>query len=137
MKKINSIQTKFIVISILSIFITLSAICGVIYYKVNNQTRTDYFESSNEQMKIVESSINMFYSQIDKDINMMTNDAKLMKADSTITTYKNISEKIQMTPSKNGGIEQEIYEVFDNYGKNHPGTLYAYLALEQNGGYIQ
>jgi len=38
-----------------------------------------------------------------------------------------------MTPSGNGGIEQEIFKAFEHYGKTHPGTLYVYMATEDGG----
>jgi methyl-accepting chemotaxis protein len=41
-----------------------------------------------------------------------------------------------MTPSKNGGLEQQTYEAFKHFADTHPGTLYVYFGTE-NGSYLQ
>ncbi len=136
MKRVNGIRMKFLSVTVIIIIVALVAVGGIVSYKVDKQARSDYINSSNEQMKIVEASINMFYDQIDKDINMFANHPLVMKIDDSITMYKNNTEKIQMTPSKNGGIEQEVYELFEQYAENHEGTIFVYLGTKQ-GSYIQ
>lgn len=136
LKRFNSIQMKFLSISVSVILITLITISGIVSYKINKQTKNDYFDNSSEQMKLVENSIKNFYYQIDRDINMMATHSLVMKGDSSITSYVGTTEKLEMTPSKNGGIEQAIYEVFKHYADTHPGTIYVYFATE-DGGYIQ
>jgi hypothetical protein len=46
------------------------------------------------------------------------------------------TEETKMHPSTNGGIEQVIYELFEQYAKSHEGTRYVYLGTK-NGEYIQ
>ncbi len=136
MFKSRNIQTQFLAISLSAIILILVVVGGIIGFKVTTQAREDYLSNSNEQLKIVENSINQFYDQVEKDIDMMANHPLVKKADSTITTYKHNNKKTQMTPSQNGGIEQGIYELFKQYGDNHDGVLYVYLATKE-GGYIQ
>ncbi|TGE33754.1 methyl-accepting chemotaxis protein [Desulfosporosinus sp. Sb-LF] len=134
--KFKSIQTQFLVISVIIILITLATVGSIVSYEVTQQTKNDYYNHSNEQMKIAEKSIKIFYDQIDKDINMMASNPLIMKASSGITSYANNSQKTEMTPSKNGGLEQEIYEVFRHYADTHPGTMYVYFGTEK-GSYLQ
>lgn len=134
-KGFRSIQTQFLVISIVIVFIILLSIGGIVSNQVNKQTRDDYINNSNEQMNLVDNAIKNLYNQIDKDINMMATDSLVIKADNTITTYNN-NPKMQMTPSKNGGLEQQIYEIFKHYGDSHPGTMYVYFGTE-TGSYLQ
>ncbi|MDF2612468.1 MAG: methyl-accepting chemotaxis protein [Clostridia bacterium] len=134
--KFKSIEMQFFVISLIIILLTLAAVGTVVSLKVTTQSKSDYLNNSNEQMKIVENAINVFYNQIDKDITMMAQNPLVMKADSTITSYKDNMEKVQMTPSKNGGLEQEIYEAFDLYAKAHPETMYVYFGTN-DGSYVQ
>ncbi|MEL1134334.1 methyl-accepting chemotaxis protein [Desulfitobacterium sp. THU1] len=135
--KFKSIQTQFLVISVVIILIALATVGGISSYKITQQARTDYFNNSSEQMKVAENSIGIFYDQIDKNINMMaTNPLVMEAANSGITSYVNTTEEIPMTPSKNGGVEQEIYEMFDHYASSHPGTMYVYFGTE-NGAYLQ
>ncbi|EGW41689.1 methyl-accepting chemotaxis protein [Desulfosporosinus sp. OT] len=134
--KFKSIKTHFLVISVTIILITLATVGSIVSYQVTKQARSDYFNNSNEQMKIAEKSIKIFYNQIDKDINMMASNPLIMKASSGITSYANNSEETKMTPSHNGGLEQEIYEVFNHYAETHPGTMYVYFGTEK-GTYLQ
>lgn len=134
-KGFRSIQTQFLVISIVIVFIILLSIGGIVSNQVSKQTRDDYINNSNEQMNLVDNAIKNLYNQIDKDINMMATDSLVIKADNTITTYNN-NPKMQMTPSKNGGLEQQIYEIFKHYGDSHPGTMYVYFGTE-TGSYLQ
>lgn len=134
--KFKSILSQFLTLSICIIIITLIAIDGIVSYQVSSQAKKDYYSNSLEQMKIVEESINSFYAQLDQNINMMATNPLVMKADSSITSYAKNKEQVQMTPSKNGGIEQEIYNAFEHYAKSHPGTMYVYFGTE-DGSYLQ
>jgi len=136
MKWFKSIRTKFLAVSVVTILIALATLGGIISYQAITQTRSDYFSNSTEQMKIVEKSINIFYDQIDKNINMMASNPLVMKATSGIKSYANNAEKTNMTPSKNGGLEQEIYNAFKHYADTHPGTMYVYFGTE-SGSYLQ
>lgn len=135
-KQLRSIRTQFLAITVVVILLALLTIGVVVSYQVNTQAREDYLNNSNEQMKLVEHSIKIFYDQIDRDINMLANDPLIAQAvKGSITSYMNTIKTTDMTPSKNGPVEQEIYHVFDRYAKAHPGTLYVYLATE-DGGYL-
>lgn len=136
LKKFKSIQTQFLISAITIILITLVIVGGIVGNQVTTSARNDYFNNSNEQMMIVDNSIKLFYDQINKDINMMASNPLVVKSDNSIKSYVNNNEEVLMTPSKNGGIEQEIYEVFKQYGDNHPGTMYVYLATE-DGSLLQ
>lgn len=132
----RGIRAQFLAISVIVILLTVAAIGGIISYHTIKDARNDYINNSNEQMKIVENTINVFYDQIDKDIHMMALHPLVMKADQTITSYVSTTDTVEMTPSKNGGLEQEIYEVFKQYADTHPGTMYIYFGTEE-GSYLQ
>lgn len=134
--KLKSIQTQFLIISVVIILITLTSVGTVLGFQVNKQARNDYITNSNEQMKLVDTAINNFYKQIDKDINMMASHSLVMQADNSITSYANNTTKVKMTPSKNGGLEQQIFEMFKHYADTHPGTMYVYFGTE-TGAYLQ
>ncbi|KOA18414.1 methyl-accepting chemotaxis protein McpB [Clostridium homopropionicum DSM 5847] len=136
MKRLKSIRTQFLLVSVVIILITLLSVVGIVYTQISKQAREDYFNNSNEQMNLIDSSIRNFYNQIDKDLNMMATNSLVMKADKSITSYASNSERVKMTPSKNGVLEQQTYESFKHYGETHPGTLYVYYGLE-TGAYLQ
>lgn len=134
-KRFLSIQTKILSLSVGMVFIGLTILVLLISSRVSSMATANYLNSSKEQIKIVSDSIKNFYSQIDQNINMIATNPTVMKGDSSITNYKDAETKTFMTASKNGGIEQEIYEVFDQYCNSHPETKYVYLATKE-GGYL-
>jgi methyl-accepting chemotaxis protein len=134
--RFKSIQIQFLIIAIAIILITLLSVGGIVSIQINKQAREDYLNNSKDQMSLVDRSIKNFYDQIDKDINMMAANPLVMKADNSITSYANNSERVKMTPSKNGGLEQQIYEIFKHYADTHPGTMYVYFGTE-TGSYLQ
>lgn len=137
MQKIfNSLKARILAISIATTFITLVVFGYAMFYLVNNNSYNDYINNSNEQMKIVSESINIFYDQIDKNLNMFATHPLVKRSDNSITSYADTTDTVQMTPSKNGGLEQEIYEFFEHYAESNPDTLYIYLGTE-DGSYVQ
>lgn len=136
MKKSGSIKTQFLAISLAIILLTVITIGGIISYLSFSNARKDYISNSNEQLIIVENAINIFYDQINKNIDMMAQQPLVLAADKTITSYAQNTDKVQMTPSKNGGLEQAIYEMFQKYAETHPGTMYVYFGTEE-GAYLQ
>lgn len=135
-KNYRGIKVQFLSISISSMLLAIIFISGITAYKISTKSKEDYLAHSNQQMQIVENAINIFYDTLDKNIDMLATNPLVMKADNTITSYVNNTEKVQMTPSKNGGLEQEIYELFKHYGETHKGTVYIYAGTE-DGSYIQ
>lgn len=135
-KGFSGIRAQFLSISIIVILLTVATIGGIVSYQITKEARNDYINISNKQMEIVENTINVFYDQIDKDINMMALNPLVMKADQSITSYADNSDNVQMTPSNNGGLEQEIYEIFKHYADTHPSTMYVYFGIE-DGAYLQ
>jgi methyl-accepting chemotaxis protein len=135
-KRIAGIKGRILISTILVVLITLVSISSIVIYQVDKKAHDDYLDNSNEQMKIVSQAINIFYQQIDQNIDMLASNPTVMMTNGSITTYKNTTKDTPMTPSANGGIEQKIYEVFDQYAKSHKGTAYVYLGTE-DGGYIQ
>ncbi|GAA0078245.1 methyl-accepting chemotaxis protein [Clostridium sp. CTA-5] len=134
-KKYKSIQTKFLSLSVGMVFVGLSIMVLLMASRVNSMATKNYFDNSKEQMNIVADTIKNFYSQVDKNINMIATQPTVVKGDSSIKNYINTEASTLMTPSKNGGIEQEIYGVFNQYAETHPETKYVYLATKE-GGYL-
>ncbi len=137
MKRLNSIRGKFLTISIIVILVALGSVGGITANEVTTQAKNDYLRNSTEQMKLVEMAITIFYQAIDKDINMMASNPLVLQSDNnTLTSYAATTESMPMTPSKNGGLEQTIYEMFKQYADAHPGTMYVYYGLA-SGPYLQ
>lgn len=132
-KKNQSIQIKLLISSVGLFIIGLVILFLVIISRINEMSTNNYLDSAKQQMNIVGNTINNFYNQLDENINMMATNPTVMRGDKTITSYKDTTTDNQMTPSKNGGVEAEIYKVFDQYASSHPTTRYLYLATKESG----
>lgn len=134
-KKTLGIQTKFLGLSIGMLFISLLIVVGMSSYFMIQDANANYLSNAKEQVSIAQHTITNFYDQLDKNINLLASYPSVLAADSTITTYKNNPTEVPMTPSKNGGLEQDIFSLFDQYAQSHPETRYIYLATPE-GSYI-
>ena len=86
-------------------------------------------------MKIVSQAITIFYEQIDQNLDALATSTG-NASDHSITKYVDATETIQMTPSRNGGLEQR-YELFKQFGETHRCIVYLFRkysgALMYNG----
>lgn len=131
-KKTKSLQSRFLSLTVSIIVISLMIMVGISSLLMNSDAKNKYLVNAKEQIKIAETTITNFYNQVDENINMLATDPSTLQAGGVITSYKD-AEAGEMTPSKNGGVEQEIFEMFDQYGKTHPETFYVYLATKETG----
>lgn len=134
--KARSIKAKLIVYSTLLILVTSIPIVITIAILINRSVYQQFDQTIEHQMKMVDHTLSLFYDDLDRNIDMFAMHHLVRSSDSSITGYSDKTNITNMTPSQNGGIEQQIYEEFDNYAASHPGTLYVYMGTE-DGGYIQ
>lgn len=135
--KIRGIRFKLIGTLILLLIITALLIGLILNNAIKKILVDNYIQTSTEQIKTVNQTVSLFQNAVDENIKMLANDQLIRKADQTISTYMNNTDTSQkMTPSQNGGIEQEIYNKFKQYADRHPGTLYLEIGTEY-GGYVQ
>ncbi len=93
-------------------------------------------KSVDKQLSLVSDNIDVVFENMRNNVSYYANSKLLKMPDDTITSYVNNTQNIKMTPGQNGGIEQEIFESFQEFGKSHPSYQYVYMGT-QNGGYIQ
>ena len=132
----KSIRSKLFIFSLVLILVTVIPVVWAVNILINKSVQDRYMENVAQQVNSIEQMLGVFYDDLDRNIDMFASHEKILTSDKTITQYGSTADATAMTPSKNGGIEQKIFEEFDNYGKNHPGTIYVYMATE-DGGYVQ
>jgi methyl-accepting chemotaxis protein len=135
MTMFKSIRTKLILFSIALILIAVLPIVFSVDYLINTTARDTHMRNIDQQVDVIENMLEVFYEGLDRNIDMFATHPLLKQADDSITDYLK-GQGEMMTPSQNGGIEQQIFEAFENYAKAHPGTLYVYMGT-RDGGYIQ
>jgi len=134
--KLTGIKERILMSSMIVLLMTIISFSVIVIHYSNEKAYNDYYVNSTEQMKMVSNAVNIFYEQIYNNIDMLATNPVIKKVDGSITTYKDTTEEEKMHPSANGGIEQEIYEIFEQYAMSHEGTSYVYLGTV-DGGYIQ
>lgn len=133
---LKTIRSKFVLFSICLILIAVVPVVIAIGVLINKSALEGYEAKVVQQVNNIEQMLAVFYDDLDRNIDMFANHHLVKSSDTSLTDYLNYDGSTKMTPSKNGGIEQKIYEEFDNYAKTHPGTLYVYMGTN-DGGYIQ
>ncbi len=133
----KSIRSKLVVFAISMVIVAVVPVDIAVHILINNYVMDSHKDNVANQINTIEQALDVFYDGLDRNIDYFAGHSLLKQADSTITSYYNgYDGTAPMTPSKNGGIEQKIYEAFDIYAKSHPGTMYVYMGTE-DGGYIQ
>lgn len=136
MKIRSKLITLFLAVSLLPLLAT-----GIIVsVNVNKQTVEGFQKEIEGQINLVDRAIVQFVEGVKENVLMLASDPTVLQGDETVTSYVDAQGdsdgRLDMTPRKNGGIEAEIFDVFDHFGKSHPLSTYVYMGLEQ-GGYIQ
>jgi methyl-accepting chemotaxis protein len=111
----------------------------IIYYVDSNFKRhlkDDFIKSTTKEIMGADNEINIYLDTVREEVEFLANDKVVTKANRTITTYINSDKKVKMTPSQNGGIEEEIYNLYSEFGKSHPKLKYVYMGTAQ-GSFIQ
>jgi len=131
----KSLKARFILFSALLILVSIVPIVIAVSSVVNRYVLKIHEENITHQVAVIDDLLGVLYDDLDQNIDMLAANPKVKNADNTLADYLNGNGE-KMTPSTNGGIEQEIFEDFVLYGESHPGTLYVYMGTE-DGGYIQ
>jgi methyl-accepting chemotaxis protein len=131
----KTIRSKMMVFSIFLIAFTIIPTIAAVTILIDRSAQDTNRRNIHQQVNTIEQMLDVFYEDLDRNIEIFATDRLVTAADNTVTDYLNGTGD-KMTPSGNGGIEQEIFKAFEHYGKTHPGTLYVYMATE-DGGYIQ
>ena len=123
-------------IFMVSVLIPLLIVGFFINKILDNYITSNYLEATNREIKQVENAYNMFFKNYMEKVAYLSKNYFVMQADDTITTYMDRNEEVFITPSQNGGIEEEIYSVFKKFIDTHPNLVYVYMGTKY-GGYIQ
>lgn len=110
---------------------------------VDNKVKTDmeenFYEATRKEITQVSGAMNLYFNTVNESVEYFANLPIVKKIDSSITSYIDAEGEdgtIQMTPSKKGGMESQIYNSFLNYANTHPNVAYIYMGTK-DGGYIQ
>ncbi|MET3684396.1 methyl-accepting chemotaxis protein [Alkalibacillus flavidus] len=134
--KLSSIRFKTLAVFLLIALIPLIALGFFVNYLMSNTIEDQFENATSQEIQQVDQGIELFFDVVKQNTNMLATNETVMQADDSIESYVDTDEPQQLNSSTSGGIEQEIFEIYEHYAETHPEIRYAYLATT-DGGYIQ
>ncbi len=109
---------KRLIFSVFIILISMTLIIGIgLNISIKKIIEKENITRLNSQENIVKLNLSSFQESLGNDIKLLSKNDKVKNLNTTITSYMNkTGKKVSMTPSKNGGLEQQLYEFFKSYG---------------------
>lgn len=137
MKKMNfSLKVKLSIIILLFSLCPLILVSAIFINFTSKSILSEQEKASDKQLEMFNSNIDSIIEELMNNTSGFANEAVIKQADGSLTSYVNNNGKTQMTPSKNGKVEQEIFRRFKEFGETHPNYQYVYMGVE-SGGYVQ
>ena len=131
----KGLKSKFVAYSITLVLISTLPITIAVSIVAGRSVYTEHQQNVEQTALNVKNVLDVSYDNLDQNLNMLAAHPLVQSSDASITSYVDKKNIGTMTPSKNGGIEEQIYEQFALFADNHPGTLYVYMGTK-DGGYI-
>ncbi len=135
MKYERKIPLKFITFAGLIVMSIAAVSILFLNQRIENTIRDNFQESANNQMEILDKSINQFLIGVNNDLDMLSNFPSFIGVQGGLTTYMDSSARKLIKVEDGSEEEQHIFEVLSIYGEAHKGTIYVYLSTEY-GGYL-
>jgi len=110
-------------------------IAALVVTNLRQQAVDNFVDSSTREIRQIDNAFNQYFTGIGENVKFFTNHPHLKAIDASITSYVN-SQGAEMTADTKGGIETEVFKLFDHFGKAHPSYSYVYTGTKE-GGYIQ
>lgn len=134
-KKFQTLRFKLSLVIILFALVPVMILSTFLITRMEDSIISEQEKSVEKQLALVSDSIDLFFSDMKNNVGYFANNSLVKQADNTITSYVNNNTNVMLTPSKNGGIEQQIYENFKEFGETHSNYEYIYMGTE-DGGYV-
>lgn len=135
-KKLSTIHSKLIVVFLLLIIVPIILISVVVFEITNNKAKQDFITFTSQEMIQANSVINTFFEAINENCNYLATHPAVMSADQSIRSYLDKEKPTVNTPLQQSGVEHDIYNIYEQFAKNHPKLAYVYMATKETG-YIQ
>lgn len=134
------IRSKLIILFLTVALIPLLVSLAVVSVNVRRLTERTLIREVQSEISLVDRTIAQYFSSVEENVRLLAADPVVRQADSTVTAYMEVKGnekgKIPNRPLEHGGIEAEIFRVFDRFAESHPLSSYVYMGT-RDGGYIQ
>lgn len=133
----NSIKFKLTIVLLLIALVPLGIVSYFQIKNVEGIIKNSFIESTKREVAQVDNAINLYFQQLKANTKFLAQNEYIKQVDNNITKYlNNQNDNLMMSPSQNGGVEEDIFYLFDDFSKTHPEVSYIYIGTK-NGGMIQ
>ena len=135
----KSIKSKLIASFLISITMCIAVMSIVMSQVASRTIKNDFILSTKNEMTKVEEIVNGFFTEMKNNGEMLSQNEIVKRADNSITSYMDLNDPlgaIVSNPLANGGLEVELYRVYENFAKSHPITADVYFGTT-GGSYVQ
>ncbi|WP_445945360.1 methyl-accepting chemotaxis protein [Shewanella sp.] len=123
-------------LSILSALVIPALIISIVLSsKLKEEAHKQFVDVSSREIRQIENGIAILFKDIEDNVRFLANHPVATGNSAGMTSYADGAGGA-MTPSRNGGNEAQMYQLFDMFAKSHEGLAYIYYA-NQDGGYVQ
>ena len=119
-----------------AIVLPLIIIAVLVITQTRQQALDGFAQLSEREAKQVDNGINMFFSEIEKNVDYLASHPAILEAKQDVKTHMQSPNAVKLAHMSGSNTEQAAYTLFDHFGDTHPGLAYIYMGNEQ-GGYIQ
>lgn len=130
------VRYKLIVVFLPLVLAVLTGIALFVNSQISEAVKSDFISTTAKETRLVEKYLNSVIDNAARECEYLAKHPLLRRADRSISSYHRINSAVSITPSRNGGIEQRIYELYRHFGETHPRYRYIYMATVHEG-YIQ
>ncbi|MBU76225.1 MULTISPECIES: methyl-accepting chemotaxis protein [unclassified Pseudoalteromonas] len=119
-----------------AIALPLIIIAVLVITQLRQQALDNFAELSEREARQVDNGISMFFDEIEKNVDYLASHSAILDAEQGVKTHMQSPNSVKLDHANGSNTEKTAFNLFDHFGKTHPGLAYIYMGNEQ-GGYIQ
>jgi len=129
------IKQKLVVAFLITTLVPIALLASYMISQSRTLAEQRFAELSGKEVAKLDDAFTAFFDEIAANVDFLARSPVLKQADGSLSTYMDKQAR-QMTPDRNGPVEQEIYALLERFGETHPGFAYVYMGTA-DGGYVQ
>ena len=134
-KRLN-IKQKIMLAFLTTTVLPILIISTLMINAAREQAMTNFIDVSTREIRQIDNTISLFFKTVADDVTYLATHSTVKKADDTITRYIDTTVGAEVIPLNNGGIEADIYRLYEHYANTHEGLAYVYMGTS-DGGFLQ
>lgn len=129
------IKTKLAVCFVGIATLPVLIIATLVIMHLRQEAVNNFVDSSTREIRQVDVTFTQYFNDIGENVKFFTKHSSLQSMDGSITTYMD-NKGDEMAPDSKGGIESDVFRLFDQFAQAHPAYSYIYTGTK-SGGFIQ